>query len=74
MSCKQIALVLWHQDSAKNIKDIANTKEVQKFGGGENYEFGTVLDWLGQVDPRDPSKKRGPKRKNNSGSENTGNP
>jgi hypothetical protein len=27
----------------------------------------TIEDWLGEVDPRDPSKKRGRKRKNNSG-------
>lgn len=65
MACKQIALSLWQKDLSKNIKDIANSHEIQKLGGGENYEFETVLEWLGKVDPRDPSKKRGPKRKNN---------
>lgn len=67
MACKQIALVLWKKEPLKNIKDIANSNEIQKLGGGENYEFETVLEWLGKVDPRDPSKKRGPKRKNNTG-------
>lgn len=70
MACKQIALSLWEKDPLKNIKDIANSNEVQKLGGGENYELETVLEWLGKIDPRDPSKKRGPKRKNNTGSEN----
>lgn len=70
MACKQIALVLWEKEPLKNIKDIANSNEVQKLGGGEKYELETVLEWLGKVDPRDPSKKRGPKRKNNTGSEN----
>jgi hypothetical protein len=71
MACKQIALTLWEKDPQKNIKDIANSNEVQRLGGGENYELETVLEWLGKVDPRDPSKKRGPKRKNNTGSENS---
>lgn len=65
MACKQIALTLWEKDPLKNIKDIANSNEVQKLGGGDKYELETVLEWLGKVDPRDPSKKRGPKRKNN---------
>ena len=67
MACKQIAITLWKKEPLKNIKDIANSNEIQKLGGGENYEFETVLEWLGKVDPRDPSKKRGPKRKNNTG-------
>lgn len=68
MACKQFAITLWLKEPSKNIKDIANTKEIQNLAGGENYEFETVLGWLGQIDPRDPSKKRGRKRKNNSGS------
>lgn len=71
MACKQIALALWKKDPSKNIKDIANSNEVQILGGGEKYELETVLEWLGKVDPRDPSKKRGPKRKYNTRSGNS---
>jgi len=71
MACKQIAITLWAKEPNKNIKDIANSKEVQELGGGENYLLETVLEWLGEVDPRDPAKKRGPKRKNNTSSKKT---
>lgn len=73
MACQQIALYLWSKESTpSSIKAMAQRPEVLELGGGTGYEFETVADWLGQVDPRDPSKKRGRKRKNNSGGADSG--
>lgn len=71
MACQQIALNLWLKDIQLTQKEIAITREVQELGGGSEYELDTVIEWLSKVDPREPSKKRGRKRKNNSGSNNT---
>ncbi|BBE51264.1 hypothetical protein OYT1_ch1726 [Ferriphaselus amnicola] len=65
-ACQQISLALWRDAPKSTIKDVANTPEVQNLGGGSSYDFETVCAWLGEVDPRDPSQKRGRRRKNNS--------
>lgn len=74
MACQQIAIVLWSRNPSLTIKEVASSSEVQKLGGGENRDLETVQDWIKEFDPRDPSKKRGPKRKNNPGSGNSGQP
>lgn len=66
MACQQIALSIWAKEAKLTIKEVANRREVQELGGGSEYEIETVHEWIGAVDPRDPTKKRGPKRKNNS--------
>ena len=68
MACQQIGLTLWMKNPTLTNKEIAFSREVQQLGGGSEYELETVQEWLSKVDPRDSSKKRGPKRKNNSGS------
>jgi hypothetical protein len=70
MACQQIALHLWSKNPKLTNKEIAIEKEVQELGGGNGYELETVQEWIAKVDPRDPAKKRGRKRKNNPGSGN----
>lgn len=74
MACQQIALALWSKHPKLTNKEIAITQEVQQLGGGSKYELETVQLWLSEVDPRSSSNKRGPKRKNNMGSENPDQP
>lgn len=71
MACQQIAFSMWANNQQLTNKEIAISSEVQKLGGGSEYELETVQGWLSEVDPRDSSKKRGKKRKNNSGSVNS---
>ena len=68
MACQQIALYFWGREATpSSIKVMAQRPEIKEFGGGSSYELETVAGWLGEVDPRDPSKKRGRKRRDNSG-------
>jgi hypothetical protein len=71
MACQQIALSLWEKNPKLTIKEVAISSEVQQLGGGSKYELETVNGWLGEVDPRVPSAKRGRKRTNNLGLENS---
>jgi len=66
MACQQIALAIWSKEPNLTIKEVAYRKEVQELGGGSEYEPETLHQWISAVDTRDPSKKRGRKRKNNS--------
>lgn len=66
MACQQIALAIWSKEPNLTIKEVAYRKEVQELGGGSEYEPETLHEWISAVDTRDPSKKRGRKRKNNS--------
>lgn len=66
MACQQIASALWAKEPTLTIKEVANRREVQELGGGAGYEIETVQEWISPLDPRDPTKKRGRKRKNNS--------
>lgn len=68
MACQQIGIMLWKKNPQFTNKEIAISNEVQHLGGGSEYELETVQIWLSEIDPRDSSKKRGRKRKNNSGS------
>lgn len=68
MACQQIGIMLWKKNPRLTNKEIAISNEVQHLGGGSEYELETVQIWLSEIDPRDSSKKRGRKRKNNSGS------
>jgi hypothetical protein len=74
MACQQIGLKLWAKNPQLTNKEISLSDEVQQLGGGSEYEPETVHGWLSEVDPRSPSKKRGRKRKNNSGSGNSAPP
>lgn len=67
MACQQIALYFWAKNPKSTIKEISGKHEIMELAGGKEYEIVTIEEWLGEVDPRDSSKKRGPKRKNNSG-------
>lgn len=66
MACQQLALWIWGKEPKLTIRDVANRQEIQTMAGGSEYDFETVTEWLGEVDPRNPSNKRGRKRKNNS--------
>lgn len=72
MACQQIAISLWAKHPKLTNKEIAVTQEIQQLGGGSKYELETIQLWLSEIDPRSSSNKRGPKRKNNTGSENSG--
>jgi len=73
MACQQVALFIWQKQPKLTIKEMALRREIRELAGGSEAELETVENWLGKVDPRNPAKKRGPKRKNNSGRGNTGN-
>ena len=63
IACQEVAIRLWRTQPGADMKVIAGSQEVQKSAGGEDYEFEVVLRWLSEIDPRDPAKKRGPKKK-----------
>ncbi len=63
IACQEVAIRLWRTQPGADMKVIAGSQEVQKLAGGEDYEFEVVLRWLSEIDPRDPAKKRGPKKK-----------
>jgi hypothetical protein len=65
MACQQVALWIWAKEPNLTIKEVAWRKEVQEQAGGSEVELETVERWIGKVDRRNPSKKRGRKRKNN---------
>ena len=65
MACQQIAWAVWSKEPNLTIKEVANRCEVQELGGGSEYEIETVQEWISALDPRDPRKKRGRKRKDN---------
>lgn len=70
IACQQIAQSIWLNKPDSTNLEIALSQEIQQLGGGSEYQLDTVQEWLSEIDPRDPSKKRGRKRKNNSGSSN----
>jgi hypothetical protein len=63
ISCQEVALRVWKKTPGADVKVIANSPEVQDFAGGSESDFDVLVRWLGEVDPRDPSKRRGPKRR-----------
>lgn len=65
--CQEIAARLWSKesDAKSSIKVMASRSEIQDIGGGTDYDFDVVKRWLSEVDPRGPTEKRGPKKKNN---------
>jgi len=67
--CQRIGIKLWGNNLNLTKKEVAVSPEIQDIGNGSEYQLETIEEWLAEVDPRDPSKKRGRKRKNNSGSE-----
>ncbi len=71
MACQQMALRIWAKEPTRTIKELANRKEILNLIGEPQYEQETIEGWLGEVDPRNPARKRGRKRKINSGSGNT---
>lgn len=72
MACQQVALSIWAKEPNLTIKEVAWRKEIQGLAGGSEAELETVEGWISKVDRRDPSKKRGRKRKNNPGPGDTG--
>jgi hypothetical protein len=63
MACQQVAMVIWRKEPTLEIKQLANRKEIQHYAGGDQYQIETIQDWIAEFDPRDPSKKRGRKKK-----------
>jgi hypothetical protein len=63
ITCQEVALQVWAKQPNADVKVIANSREVQELAGGEHADFDVLLRWLGEVDRRDPSKRRGPKRR-----------
>ena len=64
IACQEVALRVWIKQPNADVKVIANSAEVQDLAGGNESDFDVLLRWLGEIDPRDPRKRRGPKRKN----------
>lgn len=64
--CQRIGASMWEMSPQLTIKEIALSYEIQKLCGASKYELETVQAWLSEIDPRDPSTKRGKRRKNNS--------
>lgn len=71
LACQQVASVIWAKEPDLTNKQLACRKEIQELAGGADYELETIQEWISEVDPRSPAKKRGRKRKNNSGSANS---
>lgn len=63
IACQEVGLRVWAKQANADVKVIANSPEVQELAGGKDSDFDVLLRWLGEVDPRDPGKRRGPKRK-----------
>jgi hypothetical protein len=63
IACQEVAIRVWFKNPEADVKVIANSPEVQDLAGGSESDFDVLLRWLGEVDPRDPGKRRGPKRK-----------
>jgi len=62
--CQGIAKTLWDINPDMTIEDMVNHKAVQIYGNAKLYtEPETIRKWLREVDPRDPDKKTGPKKK-----------
>ncbi len=59
IACQQIALVLWKADPTLTITAMVERDEIQRLGGAARWVPEVVQRWLSEVDPRDPSKKRG---------------
>lgn len=63
IACQEVGKHVWHKNPDWDVKQVANSPEVQEFAGGKVPAFEVLLRWLGEVDPRNPDKRRGPKRK-----------
>jgi len=63
IACQEVGIRVWIKNPEADVKVIANSTEVQDLAGGSESDFDVLLRWLGEVDPRDPGKRRGPKRK-----------
>ena len=66
MACQQMAIMIWAKERTLTIKEVAIRKEIQEIADCGSYQLETVQEWIRDFDPRDPSQKRGRKRKNNS--------
>lgn len=66
MACQQMAIMIWMKERTLTIKEVAIRKEIQEIADCGPYQLETVQEWIREFDPRDPSQKRGRKRKNNS--------
>lgn len=62
--CRAVAQTLWHLNPALTAEDIIKHHAILEFGAGKNYGGkNTIRDWIREVDPRPPEKKRGRKTK-----------
>lgn len=66
MACQQAAIMAWEKEPTLTIKEVAIKTEIQDIAACGAYELETVQEWIREFDPRDPTTKRGRKRKNNS--------
>jgi hypothetical protein len=63
IACQEVAKRYWKKHPTALLKEVAASPEVQDAAPGSDFEFEVVARWLGKVDPRDPAKRRGPKRR-----------
>lgn len=63
ITCQFVAAQIWQREDKLTIKEMAGRPEIQDMCGGSERDFDVLVRWLGEVDPRDPSQKRGRKRK-----------
>lgn len=63
IACQYVAARIWEREGKLSIKEMAYRPEIQEVCGGSERDLDVVVRWLGEVDPRDPSQKRGRKRR-----------
>lgn len=62
--CQGIARTLWEEYKDMTIEEMVKHKAIKNYGNAIQYsDPKTIKGWLSEVDPRDPSKKPGPKKK-----------
>ena len=66
IACQQIASAVWKVEPDLTIKQMAERDDIQRLGGAVHWEPAVVQRWLSEADPRDPSKKRGRRKRRNS--------
>ena len=51
VTCQQIAIVIWKNDSKRTIASVVKDELIQKYGGAGHYEDETVREWLKEIAP-----------------------
>ena len=63
IACEEVAKRYWIRHPGAIVKEVAGSHEVQEIAPGSDFQLEVVQRWLGEVDTRDPTNRRGPKRR-----------